>query len=412
LRSSICWSGGLVVSMLLLLGCPAPGSTGGVDGGSDGGADGGSDGGVDAGLDASVDGGPGADGGLPLIRGRFESTGPVPVCGGVATWTAPDGFLLRVSASACGDDMSALANTIVANLDAAKNRNAHVLLAIGQGIMLPSSWVAECQSFQTTDPNFTGTTCVPWDPKYQARLRSALVDTIGPAVKGHPALAGVYFTISTMTNGYEMHFRADRTAIPSYPGDAVTRQAYLDVMDIYQQAFEVPVVFEAGHCPWSGSPDCETPLALYRHARDTFGRDHVGVAMWNCAERFFLDSAHPEFGARPLLEEASSDGVSMGCQTVGSFSNGACRFTDPAVADYGTPNVPQLNDRCPASATFDPEAACVDTLHWFTGTSTRNAASVQLHGTWGEIWNADFKDGGVYPTSAACHTAIDLLTRP
>lgn len=344
------------------------------------------------------------------IRGRFESAGPVRQCHQVVSWSAPDGLLLRPVMNTCGDDMQALAATILANLDAAKAKGQRALLVIGQGINLPASWLGRCQTFKIEDPRFTGDICLPWDASYQADLRAALVDTIGPAIDGHEALAGVYFTITTMTNGSEMHFRVPKASFP-YPGDAVFRGAYDAVMDIYQEAFSVPIVFEAGHCLFSDSVDCETPAHLYRYARDTYGKENTGIALWNCAERFWAaDGAGEEtFGVKELIEEASRDGVSIGCQTVGSFTNGACRFTDPDVAEYGARGN-EMGDNCPTDdPNFDPEAACIDTLNWFTGTSTKNATSAAVRGTWGEIWSVDVNSDGIYRTSAACAAAIDQL---
>jgi hypothetical protein len=154
--------------------------------------------------------------------------------------------------------------------------------------------------------------------------------------------------------------------------------------------------------------DCETPRALYRHARDTYGVENVGVGLWNCAERFFTTEASPEFEARPLIEEVVADGASLGCQTVGDFTSGACRFTDAIIADYGDPPS-SAGGACPASETYDSEAACVDTMRWFTGASMRNPASVASMGTWGEVWSQDYAPGGVYETSAPCREAIDRL---
>lgn len=342
------------------------------------------------------------------IRGRFESAGPIRQCGGVATWRAPDGFLLRPVMNTCGDDMQALANTIIASLDAAAARDAKVMLVIGQGINLPQSWLSDCVTFNLESGRFSGTTCVPWDAAYQAKLRAALVDTIGPAVRGHEALAGVYFSITTMTNGAELHLRINRDAIQGYPGDEVMRQAYLDVMDIYQEAFDVPVVFEGGHCLWMDEEDCQTPLSLYTHARDKHGVANTGVAMWNCAERFFVSESSPEFGARALFELASEDGASVGCQTVGAFGQ-ACRFTSAETASYGTaPSGPGSSD-CADSTPEDVERACVDTMRWFTGAERVNVASPVIRGTWSEIWSQDVAAGGVYESSEACRQAVDLL---
>lgn len=371
-------------------------------------------------VSCSLAAGCGDGGGLggEVIRGRFESAGPIRGCDQVVSWSAPDGVLLRPSFSTCGDDMAALAHTIVANLDAVEVRGARALLVIGQGVNLPASWLAECETYTLEDPTFSGQICVPWDPRYQERLRAALVDVIGPAVRGHPALAGVYFTITTMTNGSELHFRVARSSFTPDPGDEVFRGAYLDVMDLFQEAFETPILFEAGHCIFHDPPggavepvDCDTPLALYRHARDTYGTEKVGIALWNCAERFWATETPEGLGVRSLIEEASRDEVSIGCQTVGSFTDGACRFTNAAVGDYGEPGDPGSRDMCPASASFDPEGACVDTMEWFTGTSRQSPTSVQVRGTWAENWSREFDSDGVYETSPACRAAIDRLAR-
>ena len=312
--------------------------------------------------------------------------------------------------STCGEDLEALSATIVANLDVAAQKGSKVMLIVGQGLSLPESWLQACERFQLQSERFSGESCAPWDPSYQAALSQYLKDSLGPAVKGHEALAGVYFTISTMTNGSELHFRANRDIFDPYPGDETMRQAYLDVMDIFQEAFEVPVVFEAGHCLWLEEEDCETPLEMYRHARDTYGPAQTGVAMWNCAERFFVSERSPEFHTRPLFEEATRDGVSIGCQTVGSFEQ-ACRFSSEEVANYGTPPMgPGMRD-CPDSSDEDREQACVDTMSWFVGKSSRNAESMSIRGTWGELWSGDLRAGGVYQTSEKCREAIDALSR-
>lgn len=382
-----------------------------ADGGAaDTGVDAGLDGGeADSGVDAGLDGGTSDLGPTALIRGRFESAGPVRSCGQLVSWRGPDGFLLRPRMNTCGDDMDALAATIVANLDAARAEGVRVMLVVGQGIDLPPSWLESCETFELSDLNFSGTSCVPWDANYQARLRQALVEVLGPAVRGHPALAGVYFTITTMTNGSEMHFRAERTVFTDYPGDAALEQAYLQVMDIYQAAFDVPVVFEAGHCLFSGESNCDIPLALYTHARDTYGKDRTGVAMWNCSERFFVSEASPEFETRPLFELATADGVSIGCQTVGAFGD-PCRFSSDEVADYGTrPRGPGRTD-CPDSTPEDAVAACVDTLNWFTGQSARAPEGLVVRGTWGELWSKDLAPTGVYASSPECRAAVDGLS--
>lgn len=410
------------------LDAPDLGATTEADGGDAGSsasvADGGADGAVpdedgavpeDGGASDSevVDGGHVLDGGVgpapSPLRGRFESARPMRICDDIVPWRAPDGLLLRPTFDTCGGDDAALARSILANLDDARSKGGRVLLIIAQGPFLPSSWTDACETFELSTPRFSGTSCLPWDPTYQARLRRALVDVIGPVVRGHPALAGVYFTISTMTNGSEMHFRASRSTLPNYPGDAALRVAYRQVMDTYQEAFEVPILFEGGHCLFDNADaDCETPRDLYRYARDTYGLGHLGVALWNCAERFFTTERSPDFASRPLIEELVQDGASLGCQTVGNFTDGACHFTDDEIADYGTPPS-GVGAACPASPTYDSEAACEDTLRWFVGRSARNPNSVASLGTWGEIWSQDFSPGGVYNSSAACRDAIDLL---
>lgn len=349
-----------------------------------------------------------------VIRGRFESTAAVRECGGLARWQSPDGPLLKFSMDLCGDDIDALADTIVANLDAVTARGHRALVVINQGTNLPDAWLARCETYELSTTRFGGRLCLPWDPSYQADLRAALVDVIGPRVRDHAALEAVYFTTTTMTNGAELHFRVERSDFP-YPGDDVFRGAYRRVMDIHQQAFDVPVVFEAGHCIWSGeSPDCETPLDLYRYSRDTYGLRRTGVAIWNCAERFWAGTGTgPEtYGVLGLLEEANADGASIGCQTVGNFTRQACRFSDPDVGDYGAslPSSPGMVPPCDEDdPAFDPEAACVDTMRWFAGVEARAEPTLRIRGTWGENWSAEFAPTGVYETSAACREAIDLL---
>lgn len=368
---------------------------------------------VDMGADAGVevDAGP-TDAGAPnVIRGRLESAGPVRSCGQLVNWAGPDGFLLRPQMNVCGDDMSALAATITDNLDAAQARNGQVMLVIGQGLNLPTSWLAGCETFSLNSGPFVGTSCVPWDASYQASLRAALVDVIGPAVRGHPALSGVYFTTTTMTNGSEMHFRADRDVFANYPGDASFSAAYQAVMDIYQAAFDVPIVFEAGHCPFQTSPDCDVPMDLYTHSVTTYGPSQVGVAMWNCAERFFVSAQSPEYEARPLLERAAADGVSVGCQTVGAFEQ-ACRFSSSETRDYGGNPMGGGPNACPGSTTSDMEAACVDTMDWLAGTARQNPASLVPGGTWLELWSRDLAEGGIYTTSSTCRAAVDRFAAP
>ncbi|MCB9682503.1 MAG: hypothetical protein H6733_13645 [Alphaproteobacteria bacterium] len=345
-----------------------------------------------------------------VLRGRFESAGPVRTCGQIADWSAPDGLLLRMHLDVCGDDMDALAATIVANLDAVEARGGRAILSLAQGPFLPASWLARCATFDLQDPLFSGPLCLPWDAAYQQDLSDALVDHLGPAVRGHPALAAVYFSISTMTNGAELHFRVDRDDFP-YPGDAVFGQAYTDVMDLFARAFDVPILLEGGHCLWLAPPrgsgeDCALPLALYRHARDLRGAGGVGLAMWNCAERFWAGDDAIAAGTRPLWEEAAADGVSLGCQTVASFTEGACQFSDADVADYGTVSGPGT---CAATPPLDVAGACVDTLDWFRGAHARATDGLQLHGTWGELWSVDWRSTGPYATNAGCRAAVDAL---
>lgn len=354
-----------------------------------------------------------------VLRGRFESGSAVTTCGAInTTWNAPDGALLRMNMNLCGDDMDALAATIVANLDAYVERGGRAILVLNQGINLPASWLAGCATFRLDASPFVGDICLPWDAEYQRLLGEALRTHIGPDVAGHPGLAGVYFTIPTMTNGAEMHFRVARSAFSPYPGDAAFTDAYLDVMDVYQAAFDVPVLFEAGHCIFDvrGAPasevDCATPLALYRHARDTYGPGAIGVALWNCAERFWHGPDATEDHVRPLLEEATEDGVSMGCQTVGNFTAQPCRFTDDAVADYGVQTGVGRDTVCTPTGANDAENACVDTLGWFAGTARQSDTSVVLAGTWLESWSADTHPStGILNTSALCGNVASGFAR-
>lgn len=358
----------------------------------------------------------GPDQGAPaVIRGVFESTGPVRGCGMIATSNGPAGHLLRLPMNLCGDDIDALIATIVANLDDLARTDRRALLALIQGTNVPQAWLDECETYTLEDPRFSGELCLPWDANYQARLGATLAQ-IGAAVGDHPGLAGVYFTAPTMTNGVEMHFRVLRSAFPAEPAPGALVDSYVAMMDLWQGAFARPILFEAGHCLFFDPPggaeepiDCAPPLAMYRHARDTYGRDQIGIALWNCAERFWSDPADRE-GAltREIIEEATADGVSIGCQTVGSFTRGACRFSDPDVGDYGD-RAGLQGDMCPESASFDPEAACVDTLGWFAGGPGQAATSPIVGGTWGEIWSRDLSPAGVYSTSPACAAAIDAL---
>ncbi|KIG17688.1 hypothetical protein DB30_02963 [Enhygromyxa salina] len=334
-------------------------------------------------------------------------------------WNAADGSLLRMAFDVCGDDMDALAQTIVANLDAIAARDGRALLVLHQGINLPESWLAQCETFALDSGSFQGDLCLPWDADYQQQLGQALGDHLGPALADHPALVGVYFTITTMTNGAEMHFRVARDSFPPEPEDGALTASYLAVMDMYEDAFDVPIVFEAGHCIFDlpgadpADVDCETPLTLYRHARDSYGPASVGIALWNCAERFWHGPTASEDHVRPLLEEATADGVSMGCQTVGNFTNQACRFSDPAVGDYGTLMGIGPASTCVPTGGNDAEAACVDTLGWFAGASSQSATSVVLEGTWVESWSADTQPGmGINVTSPACEAAVNHFEGP
>lgn len=351
------------------------------------------------------------------LRGRFTSSTPIRRCDEVSISPHIDGQLVRTQMDICGDDMAALARTLRANLDALEE-GKRAILVINQGPSLPTSIVEGCQSFpvefalgggEPTTEDF----CVPWDERYQADLRAALQDEIAPMVDGHPALVGVYFAISTMTNGVEMHMRIPRADLPAEPNEGAFTQAYLDVMDIYQEAFSVPILFEAGHCIFdvrgAEGVDCETPLALYRHTRDTYGVGNVGVALWNCAERFWVQEDSQERHVLPLLLEATADGVGMGCQTVGNFTRDACRFSDTDVGDFGTSTGGLGGGNCDADApSFDPEGACVSTMRWFAGELQSSEASPRIVGTWTENWNQDVQETtGIYYTSDACRAAID-----
>lgn len=330
-------------------------------------------------------------------------------CGGMANWDAPDGALLKFRMNLCGDDLEALADTVAANLDAVAAEGQQALVIFNQGTNLPRSWLAACETYTLDSGNFNGDLCLPWDEAYQQSLASALHDRLGPAISGHSALAGVYFTITTMTNGAEMHFRVERDAFP-YPGDDIFRQSYLDVLDLFQEAFAAPIMFEAGHCIWMGEVDCDTPRALYEHSRDTYGVDNTGIALWNCAERFWVDDSQDEAaGTRDLIELATLDGASIGCQTVGSFTNGACRFTHPDVGDYGPSGRLGQQDNCPEDPAFDPEGACVDTMRWFAGVESQASSTAMVEGTWAENWSADYDLGGIATTSQTCRDAIDLV---
>ncbi|MCA9662420.1 MAG: hypothetical protein KC486_29040 [Myxococcales bacterium] len=360
-------------------------------------------------------------GGEPArLWGRFESGGPITSCGMIKDdWSADDGPLMRMSLDLCGDDMAALAETIADNLDAVEARGGRALLILNQGINLPAGWLAQCETYALNSGNFTGDLCVPWDPNYQASLAAALSEHVGPAVAGHPALAAVYFTISTMTNGAEMHFRVLRDDFTAFPDEEAFTASYLAVMDAYQAAFDVPILFEAGHCIFDlpqadeADIDCETPLALYRHARDNYGVESVGLGLWNCAERFFHGPEAIEDHVRPLLEEATADGASMGCQTVGNFTEQPCRFSDPAVGDYGELMGMGKDAVCIPAGGDDAEAACVDTLRWFSGAEAQSATSVMVQGTWLESWSADTDPvDGIIATSDACREAVDQFKQP
>lgn len=346
-----------------------------------------------------------------VIRGRFESGSPIRKCGEIVNWNAPDGFLLRTSMNLCGDDMAALADTIKKNLDAIEAKGGRALVMLIQGINLPSSWLSRCKTWNLQDGRFSGDICLPWDTNYQKDLKQALTTHLAPKINGHKAVAGVYFTITTMTNGAELHFRVERSAFP-YPGDKVFHQSYLDVMKIYQDAFDAPILFEAGHCIWSRTDvDCDLPLTLYRYSRDTFGHQNTGIALWNCAERFWAGTGtgSETFGVKKLIEEASKDGVSIGCQTVGNFTDQPCRFSDPDVGNYGasvqgTPSQCQTND-----PNFNPAQACIDTIKWFAGKENQAQQSISIKGTWLENWSKDVSKAGVYHTSSDCKKEIDAF---
>lgn len=354
---------------------------------------------------------------LAPIEGRFESIGPIRTCGGlVNTWQADDGVLLRLPMNLCGDDLEAMADTLVSNLDAVQARGDKALVAILQGTNLPSAWLADCETYSLNSSGFTGDLCLPWDAAYQSDVEAALREHLGPALSGHPALAGVYFTAPTMTNGVEFHFRVPRDDFPAEPSEGALTDAYLDLMDAYQAHLDVPIVFEGGHCLFDlpsadeSTVDCATPLALYRHTRDTYGSDHVALALWNCAERFWWGEGSTEDGVRPLLEEAAADGVSMGCQTVGNFTLQPCRFSDSHIGDYGTQVGVGSQSSCIPNAADDAERACVDTLSWFAGSHAQSATSVQLSGSWVESWSADTATpGGIHHTSDTCRAAVDAF---
>ncbi|HAA57067.1 MAG TPA: hypothetical protein DCE42_20040 [Myxococcales bacterium] len=346
-----------------------------------------------------------------VIRGRFESGSPVRQCGDLVTWNAPDGLLLRAPMNLCGDDIAALAATIKKNLDAIEAKGGRALVMLIQGINLPPSWLTRCKTWKLQDGRFSGDICLPWDTNYQKDLKTALTTHLAPVINGHKAVAGVYFTITTMTNGAELHFRADRSTFP-YPGDKIFHQSYFDIMKLYQDTFDAPILFEAGHCLWSRTQvDCELPLALYRYSRDTFGHNNTGIALWNCAERFWAGTGAgtETFGVKKLIEEASKDGVSIGCQTVGNFTAQPCRFSDPDVGNYGasvqgTPSQCQTDD-----PNFNPAQACIDTMKWFAGKQSQAQQTVNVKGTWLENWTKEYSKAGVYNTSNACKQEIDAF---
>ena len=167
--------------------------------------------GMDAGPDVpSLDGGPGPDVPVdasvdvpiaPTVRGHYESTAALRTCGQLLdTWQAPDGLLLKASMNLCGDDLAALSDTIVANLDAAEARGGRVLLILNHGVNLPAAWISACENFTLTSGRFSGESCLPWDETYQDNLRSFLGEQLGPAVAGHPGLEAVYFVIVDMAD--------------------------------------------------------------------------------------------------------------------------------------------------------------------------------------------------------------------
>ena len=137
----------------------------------------------------------------------------------------------------------------------------------------------------------------------------------------------------------------------------------------------------------------------------------VGLVQQPCTADATFNRKASEHGIRPLLEEVTTDGASIGCQTVGNFTEQPCRFSDPAVDDYGTAEGIGRNLTCTPAGPDDAERACVDTLNWFTGTSSRSATSVQLQGTWLEGWTADVRSTGVLSTNADCAAAAAPLAR-
>lgn len=374
---------------------------------------------ADAPFDENIDDSPNVTLPQALVHGRFESPAAVRQCGSVIDWQAPDGALFKIPMNICADDTVALADTVVRNLEEAADRGQRGLLVLPQGVNLPPAILAACETenrFTLNSGNFVGDLCLPWSAAYQQRLGQILA-TVAQAIDDSEAakgaLAAVYFTISTMSNGAEMHWRASREEIPNYPGDAAFQQSYLDVFDIFAQSFDAPVVFEAGHCIWSSDHDCDTPMQLLEHGVSTYGAQRVGVAFWNGAERFYAAPPPDSAVFAPIMDRAAELGVSMGIQTVGNF-NQSCRFTQEGQQPgeplwYGDRRSSGRTTQC-----FDEEgnditaspradlvaAACSDTMNWF----------VQNGGTWAENWTAEFKSDGSYNNSEACKTAIDQLT--
>ncbi len=341
----------------------------------------------------------------PKVRGRLESNGSMR-CGQLTSWNAPDGVLLRAPLNQCGEDLQALADTFKMNLDEVQARGQTAIIAFHQGLELPPSWLEECETHHIDDGRFSGDTCLPWDSTYLTNLQEAL-EFLSVEFGDHPAISAVYFTISTMTNGAEFHWRTDKADYP-YPGDEVFYGAYFDVMDLFHANFDHPIVFEAGHCVWKDEPDCQLPLELYRYSKTNYGVSGSAISMWNCAERFWAGEVSADYDLGALLQEASDDGASIGCQTVGSFSNGACRFTSDDVGNYGT-TVGREGDNCVQGDDFDPEQACVDTLSWLLGEG-QNETSPTLTGSWVEGWSADYRDGGVFAASEACIEKLSALS--
>lgn len=94
---------------------------------------------------------------------------------------------------------------------------------------------------------------------------------------------------------------------------------------------------------------------------------------------------------------------------MGSFTRGACRFTDDEVGNYGNADG-VMGDMCPDDPGFDPVGACVDTMRWFAGVEAQATQTAHVTGTWLENWSREFQDDGVYTTNQECQAAVDLFT--